>query len=169
MKTVVVARHRAIETALEAARHGGEEAVGKEGGALYTVRDAGIRGRLEEVWDQVERALRSGFERGKDGAQSLFAEAVSAVEKLLQDVGSQSAEIHGALLERLARFVEALIEDALSRVPMTVEIAGQRFALESVEISQKLLASGSIKMNLSEAFLVASQGEIEVRGSYVQK
>jgi hypothetical protein len=135
---------------------------------LASVIGANLLGRVEEVWDSIESALRQAFLFGRDEASQLMNAATEKVEQLLKEAGQKAREIQDAILERLHAFTEALFQGMLSRITTTMKIGASEFTLRSVKLNQKLVATGSVKTNLAEVLSLAANGEIEVNAEYMQ-
>ena len=155
MNITVIGSRAVFDEALESARQ-----VGKGGAVkgLAAPLAGALGGRLEEAWNEVERALRQGFQFGKEKAQAALDAAVTKVEELLVDAGKQARDVHELLLQRLHEFAQTYTQGALARVPTAVEVGGQAYTLTTVQCTQKLIVTGSIKANLTEVFSLASNG-----------
>jgi hypothetical protein len=162
MQITIVASRHVFEAASSLAR---SSAVEDLDGMASIVNSAWI-GRIEEVWDSIEKALKHAFEFGRDKASDLMTAAVLQTENLLAGAGEMAKEVQDAILQRLNTFTNAFIQGMLARVPTSVGIGGVEFALGTVKLNQKLVATGSLKTNLAEVFSLAANGEIEVGAEY---
>lgn len=163
MNMTTVASRADFEQALLAARAVGPVAVGT---SLNAAADAGLLGRLDEVWDSIEAALKRGYKFGAARAQELFDSAVEKAEQLIAEAGSKANELHQLLLEKLRVFVNNLINSALQRMPDTVALGGRTFKISKVSCSQKIVLTGAITTNIAEVFSLAASGELEVAAEY---
>lgn len=163
MNMTTVASRADFEQALQAARAVGPVTVGT---SLNAAADAGLLGRLDEVWDSIEAALKRGYKFGADGARELYDTAVEKAKQLIAEAGSKANELHQLLLEKLRVFVNGLINSALQRMPDSVAFAGRTFKISRVSCSQKIVLTGAITTNIAEAFSLAASGELEVAAEY---
>jgi hypothetical protein len=163
MNLATVASRPDFEKALQAARAVGPVVGGTN---LNAVADAGLLGRLDEVWDTIEAALKKGYKFGADRAREMFDAAVEKAERLIEEAGSKANDLHQLLLEKLRVFVNALINSALQRMPDTLALAGKTFRISKVSCSQKIVLTGSITTNMMEVFSLAASGELEVAAEY---
>jgi hypothetical protein len=74
--------------------------------------------------------------------------------------------LRAALLQRLQVFVQRFIANALERVPTAIAVGGRTYNITKVTCTQKLVITGSLKMNLTEVFSLASNGELKVAVDY---
>lgn len=163
MNMTAVANRADFEQALQAARAVGPVTVGT---SLNAAADAGLLGRLDEVWDNVEAALKRGYKFGADAARSLFDTAVEKARQLIAEAGNKANDLHQLLLEKLRVFVNGLINNALQRMPETVTFGARTFKVARISCSQKVVLTGSITTNLAEVFSLAASGELEVAAEY---
>ena len=164
MEIAIPASRQVFETAILAARRA-NPAVELDG--LASVIGANLLGRIEEVWDSIEAALRHAFQFGREEAVQLMNAAAEKTEALLKEAGQKAREIQDAILQRLHTFTQALFEGMLSRVPTTIKIGIAEYPLKTVKLNQKLVATGSLKTNLAEVLSLAANGEIEVIAEYL--
>lgn len=80
------------------------------------------------------------------------------------EAGDTGREVQDAILQRLGTFTNAFIQGTLARVPTRVRFGDLEYALNTVKLNQKLMATGSLKTNLAEVFSLVANGEIEVGG-----
>jgi hypothetical protein len=153
----------AFEGALQAARHVAKVSA-PEG--LAAPLDGALKGRVAEVWDSIELALRTAYERGRDHAQSLINAAIARVEKLMDEAGARARDIQAFLLERLHAYVTAFTRGALANVTTILDVGDQRLSLSRIQLSQKLVLGGSLKASLADIFALTSSGEITIQVDY---
>jgi hypothetical protein len=162
MDIVIVAGAEVFESALDAARREPEA----DPDALSSILDNALVGQIEEVWDHIEGALRQGFRFGREQALEAMAEAIEQAERLVQNAGDKAKAVQNKLLERIQTYIQAQVQGALARIPVTMPVGGQQYALLRVKCTQKLLVTGSVKASLTEAFSLASSGELEISAEY---
>jgi hypothetical protein len=165
METVVLASHDRFEQAVAAAsRIGRGEAV--EG--LAASVDAAVLGRVEEAWDGIVAALREGFRYGREKAAALLDAAVERTEQIIQEAGARGREVHEILLQRLREYAQETMHSTLAQVPATIQLGGGSYSLTTVNLTHKLVVTGSVKTNLMEAFSLAASREIEISAEYAR-
>jgi hypothetical protein len=163
MEITIPASRQVFETAILAARRATPPV---EFDGLASIIGANLIGRVEEVWDSIEAALRHAFQYGREEAVHLMNVAVQKTETLLIEAGQKAREIQETILQRLHSFTQALFEGMLSRVPTSIRIGTDDYVLKTLNLSQKLVATGSLKTNLTEVLNLAASGEIEVGAEY---
>lgn len=166
MHISVIADRRDFEQALKAVRDLSE---GASNTNLNAASDAGLLGRLDGVWDSIVSALRRGYEFGSDIAHSLLEEAIVEAEKLIAEAGNRARDVHEALLEKLQVFVQNFTTNVLKRISTTIAVGDLTYAIAKVTCTQKMVMTGSIKLNLTEVFALTSSGELQVAVDYVLK
>jgi hypothetical protein len=129
---------------------------------LNATVNAGLLGRLDAVWESIESALRKGYKFGTDALTNAIAQA----EKLIAEAGAFANDCQQALLEKLQLFVKGFISSAMQRVPESIPISGREFRISKVTCTQKLVLTGSISVNVTEVFSLASNGELELAVDY---
>lgn len=163
MQVTVISNLQVLEDALSSARRY-DTSLDSRG--LASPLDAALVGRIEEAWDTIEDAIRQIFVAGKQKAEELLHSALAKAGQLIKEAGRQATRVHDALLSRLQAFIRKFVEGMLARVPPAVVIAGRSFGLNAVKFNQKLVGTGSLSTNLSEAFSLVADGEIEVSAEY---
>jgi hypothetical protein len=128
--------------------------------------NAGLLGRLDAVWESIESALRKGYKFGTEAARDALTNAIAQAEKLIAEAGAFANDCQQALLEKLQLFVKGFISSAMQRVPESIPISGREFRISKVTCTQKLVLTGSISVNVTEVFSLASNGELELAVDY---
>jgi hypothetical protein len=128
--------------------------------------DAAWSGRINEVWDRIESALRTAFERGRDAAQSLTTKAIEQAEQLIADAGHRAYDVQQALLSRLQAYITRLTDAALGRVRPELQLGATTWRLESVELAEKISLTGSLSANITSLVTVTAGGELTVTAKY---
>lgn len=164
MEITIPASRQVFETAILAARRTTSRV---EFDGLASIIGANLIGRVEEVWDSIEAALRHAFQFGREEAVQLMNAAVQKTETLLIEAGQKAREVQEAILQRLHTFTQALFEGMLSRVPTSIRIGKAEYGLRTLNLNQKLVSTGSLKTNLTEVLNLAASGEIEVAAEYL--
>jgi hypothetical protein len=155
-------RHE-FETALSAAR---DEGVVRDYKGLSAPLDGSLLGKIAEVWESVEQALRDGFVHGMEHARSALGKAVSSAESLIQGAGARAKDVHQALLAKIQTYLARLVDAAISQVRRIVEVGNIQLELDELEVSQRISLTGSIKASLTEIVALTSAGELTVTASY---
>jgi len=134
--------------------------------SLNAVKDASLLGQIDSVWDDILTALRKGYEFGSEKARDLLNQAITHAEQLLLEAGSRARDVQDALLQKLQVWVQDFISSALKRVPTAIALGDLTYNITKVTCTQKLVMTGSIKMNLTEVFALTSNGELQVAVDY---
>jgi hypothetical protein len=152
-----------FESAISAAKEVGKA---KNIPGLAAPLDAVWSGRIDAVWDRIESALRAAFERGRDAAQSLTATAVEEAQKLIAEAGHRAYAVQQALLSRLQAYATRLTDAALDRVRPELQLGGNTWRLESLELAEKISLTGSLGVNITNLVTVTADGELTVTTKY---
>jgi hypothetical protein len=166
MTVTAVVQRSDFESALASAREVGR---GDDLAGLNSPPNANLLGRIDEAWDTIEGALSRAFGKGKEVAQGALETAAERVEALLESAGAKAKELQQVLLGRLQRYVSDLIAGALERVQSTIQIATLTLPLVSVEVSQTISLTGSLKVNLTEIINMTAQGQLVVNARYAEQ
>ena len=152
-----------FEVALTAAR---DEGLTRTYPGLSAPLDGTLLGKISEVWESVEIALRDAYVYGSERAREALDTAVSHAENLIRGAGTRAKDVHQALLAKIQTYVSRLIDAALSQVRRTIQVGDSRLALDELEVSQSVSLTGSIKASLSEIVALTSEGQLTVTASY---
>jgi hypothetical protein len=129
----------------------------------------GLVGKISEVWESVERALREAFVYGAERANEALGTAVASAEALIKGAGTRAKDVHQALLAKIQVYLSGLLDAALRQVRKTVEVGGGMLALDGLEVSQRVSLTGSVKAALTEIVALTSAGELTVTAHYRAK
>ncbi len=165
MSTVALILRQDFEDAVDAAR-----AVGNGSGqvpGLATSLDSALAGKVRAVWDQIEAALRTAFEYGREKAAPLLTAAASEAEALVASAGRRAAEVQQSILAKLNEYVTRLTDNALSRVRTELVFSGATWRLDGVELAQTISLTGSLSTNITSLVTLTSGGELTVNARYV--
>jgi hypothetical protein len=152
-----------FEAALNAAR---DEGSVRAYPGLSAPLDGSWLGKIAEVWESVEQALRDAFVHGMDYARDSLGKAVSSAESLIQGAGVRAKDVHQAFLAKIQAYLARLVDAALSQVRRIVEVDGTQLELDELEVSQTVSLTGSVKAALTEIVALTADGELTVTASY---
>ncbi len=124
------------------------------------------RDRVAQAWDAIAAALREAFERGRDVAAGLVDAAVRAAEDCIREAGERARDVQQALLERLQTYLRSLVDEALTQVRPEIAVGDVTLPLQSVQISQEIATSGSLKAAITELVQVTAEGRLGVSAVY---
>lgn len=163
MQVKVIADHTVFEVALQAA-----DQIGKPGTleGLNSPLQGALVGWVEEAWDAIATALQQAFEFGAERARPLLDQAQQTMEDVLNKAGPQAQEVKTLLLARLREYLHTFIDGMLQHVRAEIQIGNMTLRLHQVQLSQKLIFGGSLKLSLTEAFGLTSEGELQIDASY---
>lgn len=128
--------------------------------------EPGWRERVAAAWDAIATALREAFERGRDVAAGLVDAAVRAAEDCVREAGERAGDVQQALLQRLQTYLAALIDEALAQVRPSVTVGEATLPLQSVQITQEIATSGSLKAAITELVAVTAEGRLGLSAVY---
>lgn len=164
MITTLNASDQILDAALDASRKAGFG--GRKLTGLNADLDNTLRGRLQEVWDSVEEAIRKAFVEGKQQARSLIEDSQRQIEELLKQAGAKARDLHASLLERMRVFVREFLGGALAMMPESIPIGAGRMKVKGFTCAQKIHLGGKLEVNLFKLCELVSEGEFEVTVEY---
>ena len=123
---------------------------------------------VEEAWVAIDEALRAVFTYGKEKAGDIMDSAIATTEGLLLRAGSKARDLQTALLVKLQEFLQTLIQGTFKLIPTEYDLKGRKFSLSVMKCTQKLVMTGSLKVNLAEVFSLVSSGEIAIEAQYAE-
>lgn len=159
MNITVLSSSELVDTALDSA------AQVKQLKGLNTL-PSDTMGKLEAIWVHVHDGLQSAYLARKEDVEEIFRGVAAHVKSALAAAGVKAQELQKLLLERLSRYMHALIDGMLSQVRAEFTVEGSRLRLSAIEISQSITLSGSVELSLQRAFELTSNGELSVNASY---
>ncbi|QJW37139.1 hypothetical protein [Cellulosimicrobium protaetiae] len=140
---------------------GGDDLAG-----LSAPADGGFLGKLSEVWESIERALREAFVHGAERATAARDAAVALAERCMEEAGRRARDVHQALLSRLQDYVGTLVDTMLARLRPAFAVGGSDLTLDSVDVNQRISFTGSLKAAITEVVALTSSGELTVSAGY---
>jgi hypothetical protein len=163
MTVTAVVQRSDFEFALARAREVGP---GEDLPGMNAPAFAELIGRIDEAWDSIESGLSRAYTGGREAFGDALARATSRIEDLLRSAGNKAKDVQDTLVARLHSYVGDLVSRALERVQPTIQIAAQTLPLVSVEVSQAINLSGSLKVNLTEIINMTAEGQLVVNARY---
>ena len=135
-------------------------------GALYTVLPEESSKWIERLWDQIEHALSTAWDQGKEAARHIVDDFHSELVAAGHEIGEHLQTVRAALRERLNTYLHDIIEGALARVQPEITIGGRQVAIKSVKIDQTVKLSGSLKASLEDICEFVAEGEMSLSAEY---
>jgi hypothetical protein len=163
MIVIGAVNRQGFEVALTAAR---DEGTTRTYPGLSAPLDGTLLGKISEVWESVEVALRDAYVYGSERAREALETATRSAENLIRGAGARAKDVQQALLAKIQTYVSRLIDVALSQVRRTIQVGDSWLELDALEIGQSVSLSGSIKASLSEIVALTSEGQVTVTASY---
>jgi hypothetical protein len=152
-----------FEMALKRAR---ELGVVRATPGLAAPLDAGLRGRIADVWDQIEEAFREAWRSGYAATRDAIDRAAAEAEKLIAASGKMAHDVHQAILARLQEYLSVLIDAVLAQVRSTITVGESTLGLRRVDMARRIGLAGSLKATLTGVAELIGSGEITVTASY---
>ena len=131
------------------------EAIGSAASGCWTTCVATIR---EFALD----CLRLGW----DCCSERFDGVRTFVEKEVSLLGDQADEVTDLLRRQLHEVLNNYVEYASSLIPLETTVGGETLTLSNVDVSYKIVVSGSVGLSLEGLFKVIGQGEVAIVGTY---
>ena len=163
MHVTVFAERSVLETALAAA-----EEIGAPGQltGLSAPLDGATLGRLNDAWDQIKEALNKVFELGEQKARPVIERAWTRADEVIASAGSKAQEVRDALLARLREYLATFVDGMLQQLRPEIRVGQHTLILSQIQLSQKVVLTGSLKAAISEVCALTSGGEFEVVANY---
>jgi hypothetical protein len=155
---------KALDEALKAARKANLSVVTGEN--PNSNLDAGLRGRISQVWDDIENALRKGFQLGREKGAELLTSVKARLETLLLDAKEQASLVNQQLMVRIQAFQKDFMERAFAQFPGILQLNGKQYPLSKINFTQSISLSGSIQLSLTKVFELVAEGEIQLSVEY---
>jgi nitrogen regulatory protein PII-like uncharacterized protein len=152
-----------VEKALEVVRNVGQSDA--DASRLRSI-DPDTWGAFGEVWNSIEQALTSVRRYGRATAEALFQAAVVKAEEMIAAAGAIATELQHELMKKLSVFMQSWTDFALSFVRAGITVGDKAYVLRSVRLSQKIVVGASLKGSLTDAFELASSGELSIESEY---
>jgi hypothetical protein len=128
--------------------------------------DAGLLGRIDGVWDQIESAIRKVWVVGYQGARDLLERAGDEAEKLIANSGRMATSVRQMLADKLQEYLGALMDAVLAQVKPSIKVGTNTIPLRSVDMARRVGLAGSLKATLTGIAELTGSGEITVTASY---
>lgn len=161
MQITLLAQPDIIETALDIA-----ESAPPFSGLKMQAPTGDLLGRFEKIWDDVRKGINQIYLRGKQQVGEVVAVVRAQIETQLAAAGAQAEELRKLLLDRLARYLQGLVDTMLLAVRSSLTVAGRSMPLTSLEVSQTYSVSNSLELSLTRVFEFTAGGELSVSASY---
>ena len=153
-----------VQRAIEACkptthRTDGPAALNAAGGDIL---DVSVKDVYLRLTDLVTRCARDGFDLAKEevGAFLDFVTERSA------ELGARAERFRELIQEKVRQLIASMFDLVLQAFRAEVSIGGRAFVLDTVQLEQKLIYSGSLKASLNELCSFVGGGEVVVTGSY---
>jgi len=165
MEIETIVDESSFETALRMARDTGTRTKLR---SLSAPLQGAMLGWVDEAWDRVEAVLRKAYRASRDALGGLRQEALAAVDSVLAKAGQKASEVEAALREKIEAYLRNFVDGALKRVPAAIDVGGSSLSLAKVQLTHKLVMTGSLKTSLDGALMLTTGGELTVQGEYVR-
>lgn len=129
-------------------------------------KDAAFWGRVGQVWDAIEQALKESFLKGRTAADTAVRHAIQQAENAVMQLGHRARDLQAELLDRLERWMNAIVDRALRLIRPSIVVGAQTLRLDEVQVTFKISLGGSLSGSITEACKLAADGELSVEGSY---
>lgn len=160
-EVVAMIRRSDFEAALAAARMiGAGELTG-----LAAPLGRTAMARLDKAWNAVEQAMRAAYERGREAADQLIADAVATTEKLLLEA-QRGADLRDELMARMQTWLADIVDRCLQTVRTSVTVGDRALDLAMVQVHHSIRVGGSLKASITDLCSLAADGQLTVVAEY---
>lgn len=159
MNLIVLTQQDMIEDALQAA-----EATLPLSGLRAPTGD--VAGQFERLWEYVRSGLVKAYMATKEAAKSILEDVQNRIDLAMENAAEQADELRRLLLARLSEYVRQLEDRILKLIRAKLVISEGQMQLTSVQVTHKVLLSGSVQASLAQVFQLTTSGELSVAASY---
>jgi hypothetical protein len=138
-------------------------------GSLIGLRaplDGANQARLSQAWVAIKEGLEAVYESGVESSRTVMDGVWQTVDQLIKDAGQAAQTLKDALLAKLAEWRRVVMDGLLRQVIGEITAADIKLKLNSVQISQKVALTGSLKASMTDAFALTSNAELQISASY---
>ena len=153
--------HEVLQAVAPAAAMGAP-ATGALPAAIGDIFEAAVREAWVRFRSMVERCARDGYE----AVRAEITSFAGHVEMVAEELGARADEFRQRVLEKIRETIIATFDALLSCMRPTVLLGGRTYVLDSINLEQKLVYSGSLEMSLTALCKFVGGGELVVKGSY---
>ena len=133
---------------------------------LGTFTDASAQGCWTTCTAKIRAFALECLRLGWDRCSGKFEEMRQVIEGQIELLGEQADEMRDRLRRDLHSVLENYVEYASSLIPLETTVGGEKLRLSKVDVSYKLVLSGSLGLSLEGLFKVMGQNEVSIVGSY---
>lgn len=134
--------------------------------SLAAPTDAALSGRISDVWEAIERAVKECYTRGREAAEVAVGKAVKSADQAITDLGAQARDLQTMVLQQLQALLSSYVDRALALVRDELIVGTRRMQLASVEVQQKVNLNGNLQLSILEVCEIAASGELSVSARY---
>lgn len=142
----------------------------REGDAVFeglnSMLDAISRGVLSEIWEEVVRTIRIGFELGFERARPVYDKTIARCQELLEEAGDAAATVKAALRDQLQTLLRDYIDGTLLIIRPSLRIGVTELQLQVVEVNHKIILGGDMSLSLERVFKFIAAGELSIAAKY---
>ena len=164
MNIVVLTDHALFDRAIRA---GADYGKGKAPSFLAAPLDGVSEGQLDEAWNILVETIDHARTATEDRIKELISAGYAKVEEILSAAKNKAKDIRAMLWEKLRAMVQDLIDGMLAQIRPELTVGGRTLYLNDIQVTQKVVLSGSIKASLADLCALASQGETQVTVNYI--
>ena len=153
---------RALDSSEPSVHHVGESG----SGGLYAADTNLFDAATTEAWAKLRALVEKCTRQGTDFVKEEVVAFVEFVEETGQALGARAGQLREWILTKIRELITKTFDLLLAALRTEITIGSRRYVLESVELEQKLIYSGSLQASLTELCEFTGGGELTLTGSY---
>ena len=106
--------------------------------------------------------------KGWDACHEKFDPFLESIQSEIDLLGEEAHEVTESLQVKLHAVLDNYVQYASNMIPLETSVHGTTLRLSNLEVSYKVMASGSIGISLESLFKVIGQGEVGIVGTYTR-
>ncbi len=137
-----------------------------DGTVLYSSALDLFEAATVDAWNRLRAVVEAAARQGATFVQDEIETFVDFVNQTGRELGARGDEFLAWVLQRVRELTTRTFDYLLGSLRSEVVIGERTYVLESIELQQKLVYSGSLKTSLVELCAFAGGGEFVLGGSY---
>jgi hypothetical protein len=125
-----------------------------------------LLGKLEEVWDDVRWGIGQVWNRSAQEAREIARAVRTKVEAKLAQAGAQAEALRVLLLDRIGKYLQAILDTMLGTVRARIAVDGLQLKLSELQLSQTVTLGNSLELSLTKVLEISAEGQMTVAATY---
>jgi hypothetical protein len=124
--------------------------------------EAAVSEKAQELRELAAQSVREGYEAVQGAVRSFTA----GVEEAATRLGKRAQEFRDRLMDFVRNMIRETFDVMLGSLRPTLAIGGVTYRMESINMEQKLVFSGSLDISVTSLVKLLGSGELVLKGTY---